>query len=646
MFDKVMIANRGEIACRIARSCRRLGVRTVAVHSDVDRHARHVAACDEAVALPGDRAADTYLAMDALLAAAAATGAQAIHPGYGFLAQNAEFARRCASAGIALIGPRADSHERMGSKDAAKRLMQDAGVPVVPGYLGEDQSDGGLQAAAERVGYPLMIKAVAGGGGRGMRRVDTAAAFAEALAAARREAQAAFGDSRVILERFVQGPRHVEVQVFGDAHGNCIHMFERECSIQRRFQKVIEESPSALLDDGLRAAMGAAAVRAARAVDYVNAGTVEFIVGSDRQFYFMEMNTRLQVEHPVTEMLTGLDLVEWQLRIAAGEALPLDQEQLQRHGHAIEVRICAEDANRGFLPVAGRIDQLVLPEPSARLRVDAGFASGDPVPSTYDSLLAKLIVHGTDRADAFARLRAALAETAVFGLTTNLPLLRALAADGAVVAGNYDTNTLDQRLPELLSQGSTPTPRALAAALGRVRRDLFAPPGQGPWIPDGFRADGRRELSIELADAAGRRQRFVLRGHDGSVRAAPAAGGEEFALGDPGAVLRHGAHLLARGGGGSFELTVVDPAVGRGGASAETHPGSPMPGRVVALMVSVGTEVDAGAALLVVEGMKMEFTLRAPVAGKVAALHAAVGDLIEAEAPLVDIEPATAKDAP
>jgi acetyl/propionyl-CoA carboxylase alpha subunit len=356
----------------------------------------------------------------------------------------------------------------------------------------------------------------------------------------------------------------------------------------------------------------------------------------------MEMNTRLQVEHPVTEMLTGLDLVEWQLRIAAGEPLPLSQDQVERHGHAIEVRICAEDATRGFLPMAGRIDAFVTPDPTVQLRVDTGFASGDAVPSAYDSLLAKLIVHGADRADAYARLKAALAETAVFGLTTNLPLLRALAADPAIVAGGYDTNTLDSRLPELLSLGTKPTPRALAAALGRVRRDLFAPPDQGPWIPDGFRADGRRELSVELADAAGQRQRFVLRGHDGTVRAAPADGGEEFALGDPAAVLRHGAQLLARGGGGSFELSVIDPAAGRGGASGETHPGSPMPGRVVALNVAVGATVEAGDPLLVVEGMKMEFTLRAPVAGRVAALHAAVGDLIEAEAPLVDIEP---KDA-
>ena len=305
MFTKVLIANRGEIACRIARTCRRLGVRTVAVHSDADRDARHVAACDEAVALRGDRAASTYLAMDAVLDAARTTGADAIHPGYGFLAQSAEFATRCSKAGLVFIGPRADSHARMGSKDAAKRLMQDAGVPVVPGYLGEDQSDAGLTAAAERVGYPLMIKAVAGGGGRGMRRVDAREGFVDALTSARRESQAAFGDARVILERFVQGPRHVEVQVFGDSHGDCVHLFERECSIQRRFQKVLEETPSALLDAPLRAAMGAAAVRAARAVDYVNAGTVEFIVGSDRQFYFMEMNTRLQVEHPITEMVTG-----------------------------------------------------------------------------------------------------------------------------------------------------------------------------------------------------------------------------------------------------------------------------------------------------------------------------------------------------
>ncbi len=644
MFSKILIANRGEIACRIARTCRRLGVRTVAVHSDADRDARHVAACDEAVALPGDRAASTYLAMDAVLAAAKTTGAEAIHPGYGFLAQSAEFASRCAKAGIVFIGPRADSHARMGSKDAAKRLMQDAGVPVVPGYLGEDQTDAGLSAAAERVGYPLMIKAVAGGGGRGMRRVEARDGFLDALASARRESQAAFGDAKVILERFVMGPRHVEVQVFGDTHGNCVHLFERECSIQRRFQKVLEETPSALLDEPLRLAMGAAAVRAARAVDYVNAGTVEFIVGADRQFYFMEMNTRLQVEHPITEMVTGLDLVEWQLRVAAGEALPLAQDRIPREGHAIEVRICAEDATRGFLPMAGRIGAFVLPQLTSQLRVDTGFTSGDTVPSSYDSLLAKLIVHGTDRADAFARLSAALAETAVFGLTTNLPLLRALAADPEIIAGRYDTATLDTHLPQLIAAGTNPTPRALAAALGRVRRDLFAPPSQGPWIPDGFRTDGSRELRIELADATGHHHRFVLAGRDGSVRAHAEHDSTEFALGDPSAVLRHGPHLLARGGGGAFELTLIDPAAGRSGAGAETHPGSPMPGRVVAVHVAIGARVEAGTALLVVEGMKMEYTLRAPVAGTVAALHAAVGDLIEAEAPLVDIDPAGAED--
>ncbi len=644
MFSKVLIANRGEIACRIARTCRRLGVRTVAVHSDIDRDARHVAACDEAFALPGDRAASTYLSGSALIEAARQTGADSIHPGYGFLAQSAEFATRSTKAGIVFIGPRADSHARMGSKDAAKRLMQNAGVPVVPGYLGEDQTDAGLAAAAERVGFPLMIKAVAGGGGRGMRRVDAAADFVEALASARRESQAAFGDAKVILERFVTGPRHVEVQVFGDSHGNCVHLFERECSIQRRFQKVLEETPSALLDEPLRLAMGATAVRAARAVDYVNAGTVEFIVGQDRQFYFMEMNTRLQVEHPITEMVTGVDLVEWQLRIAAGEALPLAQDRIPREGHAIEVRICAEDATRGFLPMAGGIGAFVLPQLTSQLRVDTGFTSGDTVPSSYDSLLAKLIVHGTDRADAFARLSAALAETAVFGLTTNLPLLRALAADPEIVAGRYDTNTLDTRLPAFIAAGTTPTPRALAAALGRVRRDLFAPPNLGPWSPDGFRANGSRELRLEFADAAGHHHRFVLQGHDGSVRAHAENDSTEFALGDPAAVLRHGPHLLARGGGGAFELTLIDPAGGRSGGSQETHPGSPMPGRVVALMVAVGTEVESGAALLVVEGMKMEYTLRAPVAGRVAALHAAVGDLIEAEAPLVDIDPAATQD--
>jgi 3-methylcrotonyl-CoA carboxylase alpha subunit len=624
VFRKILIANRGEIACRIARTCREHGVATVAVYSDADRDARHVLACDQAVALGGTLAAESYLRGDRIIEIAQATGAEAIHPGYGFLAQNAAFARACAKAGIVFIGPSPEATDKMGSKDAAKALMQAAGVPVVPGYHGAGQDDAHLAREAERVGYPLMIKAVAGGGGKGMRRVDRAADFQGALNAARREAKSAFGDDKVLLERFITKPRHIEVQVFGDSHGNVIHLYERECSLQRRYQKVIEETPSPFLDEAQRAAMGAAAVKAAQAVGYTNAGTVEFIVGADHAFYFMEMNTRLQVEHPVTEQVTGLDLVEWQLRVAAGERLPRTQTDIPRCGHSIEARLCAEDATKGFVPATGRITRFVTP-PQTWLRVDSGFATGDTVSPHYDSMLAKLIVHGGDRAEALARLREALAETVVFGVTTNLALLRTLAADPAVNAGDFDTQTLDARLDELLATRPTVTPSVLAAAHQAVAEALQRG-ATSPWAArDAWRLGTGGGLELQFRDA------------HGGVHVTRASGAVHCAR-----VELAGRELQVTECGVAHPLEWLDPWAPQTVAADETHPGSPMPGRVVAVEVKEGDTVAVGQALVVLEGMKMEITLRARVAGRVAKLHCAAGQMVEAEVPLVDIEPEAA----
>jgi len=668
-FRKVLIANRGEIACRIARTCHRLGIATVAVYSDADRDAQHVQSCDEAHRLGAAAASESYLHIDRLLAVAARAGAEAIHPGYGFLAQSSEFARRCAAAGVTFIGPSPESTDKMGRKDAAKALMAAAGVPVVPGYHGADQSDATLAKEAARIGFPLMIKAVSGGGGKGMRRVDDQAGFAEALAGARREGKASFADDRVLLERYVQGPRHIEVQVFGDAHGGVIHLNERECSIQRRFQKVVEETPSPFLDAAMRAAMGAAAVKAAQAVDYVNAGTVEFIVGADRAFYFMEMNTRLQVEHPVTEQTLGLDLVEWQLRIAAGERLPLTQAEVASRGHSIEVRLCAEDPQRGFVPASGRLTALHSPaDEDEAVRLDAGFASGDAVPPDYDSMIAKLIVTAADRAAAVAKLREALADTVVLGIANNLPLLRAIAHDPAFAAGAFDTHFLDGKLESLL--GDAATDAAWHAALAAVLADLV-PGGQGAdatdaWEHrDGWRIGGMGRVAIELGlahdKANGLRRRYLARGlperrwqveHDGRSF--------ELALATPTLLLLEGAseidlavdgtRIAARFllvdddchvalGDRAWTFRVHDPLAGKGRGADDAHPGSPMPGTVVALHVAVGDRVTAGQPILVLEGMKMEFTLRAPLAGRVVALHASVGQRVDAEVPLVDIDP-------
>src|SRR5579859_4844665 len=462
MFKKILIANRGEIACRVMQTCRRLGIQTVAVYSDADRHALHVQMADEAVHIGAAKASDSYLDWKRILKAAKDSGAEAVHPGYGFLSENAEFARHCQQEGVVFIGPWPEAIDLMGPKSAAKALMEKAGVPVTPGYHGDDQSLPKLQSEADKIGYPLLIKAVAGGGGKGMRIVHAAGEFKAALEGAQREAKAAFGDDHVLLERYIQQPRHIEFQVFGDTHGNVVHLFERECSLQRRFQKVLEETPSPFLDPDMRFKMGEAAVAAARAVKYVNAGTIEFIVGPDKSFYFMEMNTRLQVEHPITEETTGQDLVEWQLIVGAGGRLPLGQDKIVQKGHAIEVRLYAENPDKNFLPAPGRVE-LFHPAQADYVRVDTGVRSGDDISLFYDPMIAKVTVRGKDRNEAIAHLRSALAETAVFGLTTNLPLLRGIAAHPSFAKGQVDTGFIERELKTLLTRPPL-TPAAVGAA--------------------------------------------------------------------------------------------------------------------------------------------------------------------------------------
>ena len=655
-FKRILIANRGEIACRVMRTAQRLGITSVAVYSDADRNALHVRSADEAIYVGAARPAESYLAPDRILAAARQAGVDAVHPGYGFLSENATFARACTDAGVVFIGPRPGTIDRMGSKSAAKELMAGADVPVVPGYHGQEQSVALLAAEAERIGFPLMIKAVAGGGGKGMRIVHAAGEFEAALGAARREAQGAFGDDSVLLERYVAGPRHIEFQVFGDTHGNIVHLFERECSIQRRYQKIIEESPSPFLDPELRDAMARAAVAAARAVEYVNAGTVEFIVGADRHFYFMEMNTRLQVEHPVTELTTGLDLVEWQIRVAAGEPLPLAQAQIMTSGHAIEARIYAENPQRGFVPSTGCIDSFCHPRIDPGLRIDAAVESGDVVTSHYDPMIAKLIVHAATRAGACDRLAHALDRTMITGPVTNLALLRRIARDPVFAQGDIDTRYIDTHLDSLLATEDVPRSRQLAAA-GRVLLEREA-----SYEPEGAASPWSYLDAWQPIATAGRRIAFdgdahfelLVTGRAGHYVARTAAETIAFQIrqlhGDDveittdapriASVMRSGDTLLVADAAGANRL-VLAPSfpVARVVDDERAHPGSPLPGRVVAVYVAAGQHVDAGTPLVIVEGMKMEHTVRARAAGTVERVLVREGDQIEAEAILVDITP-------
>jgi 3-methylcrotonyl-CoA carboxylase alpha subunit len=661
MFERVLIANRGEIACRVIRTCRRLGIHTVAVYSEADKDAQHVRLADEAWPIGGPRPADSYLRGDAILEVARQTGAQAIHPGYGFLSENTGFARACVEAGITFIGPKPESIDAMGSKAAAKALMEHHAVPLVPGYHGENQEPAFLAEQARKTGFPLMIKAASGGGGKGMRIVRNEGEFADALASAQRESANAFGDTRVILERYVEHPRHIEFQVFGDTHGNVIHLNERECSAQRRYQKVLEETPSPFLTPARRQAMGEAAVAAAKAVDYVGAGTVEFIVGADGEFFFMEMNTRLQVEHPVTEETLGVDLVEWQLRVAAGQPLPLRQEQIRAHGHAIEVRLYAEDPEQNFLPGSGKLLRLRLPMPSKHARLDGGVVEGDTVSIFYDPMIAKLIVWDANRPQALERLREALAECEIVGPKSNIAFLERLARHPAVVEGRIDTGYLDRHLDEFLEGDAAPADRVLFAAAtaallqeeGNVSTDPADP--CSPWASaDAWRIGhaGKRVIALSLRE---QRYEVAAHGHAGDYHLEH----EQANCNVHGARLGPDA-LSARFDGEAQRLparvddtrVLLHDATGRrhrflrapafAWASTQSAGGdqvvAPMPGRIVLVKAKAGDTVEEGQELLVMEAMKMELALKAPRSGIIESVGAMQGEFVEADAVLVRFE--------
>ncbi|WP_287598588.1 acetyl-CoA carboxylase biotin carboxylase subunit [Thermomonas sp.] len=663
MFSTILIANRGEIACRVIRTARKLGIRTVAVFSEADADAQHVRLADEAHCIGGPRPQDSYLRGDAILEVASRTGAQAIHPGYGFLSENADFADAVAAAGIAFIGPSGSSMRKMGSKAGAKDLMAAAGVPVVPGYTGEDQSPDLLQREADRIGYPLMIKAAHGGGGKGMRIVRAAGEFAANLESCQREAKNAFGKDRVLLERYIEHPRHIEIQIFGDAHGGAIHLGERECSAQRRYQKVLEESPSPFLTPELRAAMGAAAVQAAHAIDYANAGTVEFIVAPSGEFFFMEINTRLQVEHPVTEEVTGLDLVEWQLRIAAGQPLPLRQQDIVQRGHAIEVRLYAEDPDAGFLPGSGTLQTLHLPAPSAHVRIDSGVVEGDNVTIFYDPMIAKLIVHDSDRPRALARLREALAQCVIRGPKSNVGFLERLIRHPAVVEARIDTGYLDRHLDEFLAPPREDAALLLAAATLQLllqegaARDAAAQASDpsSPWASaDGWRLGhaGTRRLAF----GNGERIELTAHGHGGEYRierdgashlvSGARLDGDALTLRLDGGMRRFramadGDDVLVHDGDARLRLRIEPMYRSLAGAdtSAESRIRAPMPGRVVLVQAAAGDAVQAGDVVLVLEAMKMELALRAPRDGVLAEIRAQAGEFVEADAVLATLEP-------
>ncbi|MDF2231139.1 acetyl/propionyl/methylcrotonyl-CoA carboxylase subunit alpha [Albimonas sp. CAU 1670] len=646
MFAKILIANRGEIACRVIRTARRMGVRTVAVFSDADANALHVAEADEAVRIGAAPVGESYLRGDRILAAAKATGAQAIHPGYGFLSENPDFAEAVEAAGLVFIGPSAASIRAMGLKDAAKALMEKAGVPVVPGYHGDNQDPAFLAGCAEEIGYPVLIKARAGGGGKGMRRVDRAQDFAEALQGAQREAASAFGDPACLIEKYVTCPRHIEVQVFGDAHGNAVHLFERDCSLQRRHQKVIEEAPAPGMSEETRAEIGAAAVRAARAVDYRGAGTIEFIADASDglradRIWFMEMNTRLQVEHPVTEAITGLDLVEWQLRVAAGDPLPLRQEDLKIQGAAMEARLYAEDAPRGFLPQIGRLARLRLPEDVAR--IDSGVREGDEVTPHYDPMIAKVIAKGATRAEALTRLRAALAASEIAGLTTNLAFLRALLAHEGFAAGEMDTGLIDRELEALTAPAPVPPEAAALAAIASLGLDAPAPASAAAFAAgDGWRLwePERRTVTLEgpegetrvvLSILAPGRFAFATEAGDMPLTLTALGEGLRVRVGEdgparPAALVRHGGKATVILDGEATAWTLPDPiaAANEAGGSGDAV-AAPMPGLVKVVSAAPGDRVTEGQTLIVMEAMKMEHRLTAPRDGEVAELLCAEG---------------------
>ncbi len=661
MFDKILIANRGEIACRVIRTAKRLGIRTVAVYSDADVGALHVKLADEAYHIGPAPARESYLIAERILEVAKQSGAQAIHPGYGFLSENAGFAEACADAGIVFIGPPVGAIKAMGSKSAAKSIMGAAGVPLVPGYHGAEQGDEFLHSEAERIGYPLLIKASAGGGGKGMRVVTCSADFSEALAGARREAMSGFGDDHLLLERYLTRPRHIEIQVFADNFGNVLHLFERDCSIQRRHQKVVEEAPASGMAASLREQMGAAAVAAARAINYVGAGTVEFLLDEDGSFYFMEMNTRLQVEHPVTEMITGLDLVEWQLLVAAGEAMPCRQEHLTISGHAIEARIYAEDPNREFLPSIGKLRHLRTPAENIHVRIDTGVIQGDEVSMHYDPMIAKLVVWDSDRSAAVRRLRIALEKFQVVGVTTNTVFLGSIAAHPAFAAAEIDTGFIERHRAALIPESAAASDRILAIASLEVMLRLEAEAGQraksspdpySPWHQmSGWSLNFDSHHEINLLDGETPVTVAVHYRPGGYLLDLP--GGTLFVTGE-----RHeNGDILADLGGMRVKATVVlsgntltvldqekshlltlhDPcSSGDEDETAVGHLTAPMPGKVVAIIAKPGVMVERGATLMILEAMKMEHSINAPTKGTVAEFHFEVGSLVNEGAKLLE----------
>jgi 3-methylcrotonyl-CoA carboxylase alpha subunit len=682
MFHKILIANRGEIACRVAATARRLGIKTVAVYSDADAGAKHVAVCDEAVPIGPAPAKESYLCADKIIAAALATGAQAIHPGYGFLSENEAFAQACADAGLVFIGPPASAIRAMGSKSAAKELMEKAAVPLVPGYHGAEQDADFLQQQADRIGYPVLLKASAGGGGKGMRIVEQSADFKAALASCKREAINSFGDDKVLVEKYLTRPRHIEIQVFADTHGECVYLFERDCSVQRRHQKVLEEAPAPGMTAERRRAMGEAAVAAAKAVGYVGAGTVEFIANQDGSFYFMEMNTRLQVEHPVTEMITGLDLVEWQLRVASGQHLPLRQDQLAINGHAIEARVYAENPEKGFLPSIGTLLHLhtpqaveftTLPSPASGrgaggegaqssapspIRIDSGVRQSDAISPFYDPMIAKLIVHGRDRDEALALMSQALSEYQIVGLTSNIAFLKRLIESQPFSQAELDTGLIERNHAALFPPPQAAGLQALALAAASILAAERNPDAAAndPWTDtSGWRMNGDLQRQLDFSDESNRypltivyrRGGWLVRlGAEEALMTLTARHGAEIGIklgaqAVHGTVVRDGEQAHVFCGGAHFVLHYNDPLVHAGETEAEGgRLTAPMPGKIVALLVAAGQTVEKGAPLLIMEAMKMEHTIAAPANGTVEEMLYAVGEQVAEGAQLLSFKAA------
>jgi 3-methylcrotonyl-CoA carboxylase alpha subunit len=658
-FRNLLIANRGEIAVRVIRTAKAMGLRTVAVYSEADRDAMHVAMADEAVLLGPARARDSYLNIERVLEAARKSGAEAVHPCYGFLSESAEFAQACADAGLVFVGPTADMIAAMGSKSGSKMLMEKAGVPLVPGYHGEAQDEATLAKAAGKIGFPALVKASAGGGGRGMRIVRSAEELAAAVVSAKREAKAAFGDDRMLIEKFVENPRHIEVQVIGDSHGNLLSLFERECTLQRRHQKVVEEAPSPTLNASQREAVCAAARKAAQAVNYVGAGTIEF-VSNGKDVFFIEMNTRLQVEHPVTELITGIDLVEWQLRVAFGEKLPMAQDEIRLNGHAIEARVYAENPHKNFMPSVGRIRTWRTPEPSNGLRIDAGYREGDTVSPHYDAMLAKVIAWAPTRDAAIERLNRGLEDTDIRGIVTNISFLSALVMHPDVRANAIDTGFIERELNNLTPPQAAPGDLELCAAVAAiVREEEIASQAEAhsPWLTSGWMPVGRRLRMFTFRHGSKTAEQEVSL-HYGLGPSQLAIGERKFAFatssGDDGgfdltldgtksriAAVIEGHELYLRTRNGRFDLHWVDPF----GGDDEEQVGedkivAPLPGTVVALLAEVGASLEKGAPILTLEVMKMEQTLRAPFAGVLKAIKCKVGDIVQEGVELAEVEPA------